>query len=459
MYFENATLALLRRLMYPVAVVLVLLGAMVYWDDYLDGYYMVLGIIAFFLSSHLFDDLSMLRPCGRGRFWNGLGSVLFAWALTVASLMFLAYVTRLGYRFDLNVIWTWFGLTPLVLILGHFVMRAYIHRVHTQGQARRALIIGGNDAGIRLFQRLRENECLLTECLGFFDDRRPGRLSETVQQHFLGHSREIRQFMEEKRVDVIYISLPLSQKERIATLLDVLKDTTASVYVVPDVFTFDLIQARIDQVGGVPVIAILETPFTSLSAFNKRMLDIVLSLLILTLIAPVLLVIALLVKLTSPGPVIFRQRRYGLDGEEIMVYKFRSMRVCEDGDTIRQATQGDDRITPLGRVLRKTSLDELPQFINVLQGRMSIVGPRPHAVAHNELYRKLITGYMLRHKVKPGITGWAQVNGFRGETDSLDKMETRIQYDLDYLRNWSLSQDLLIVLRTIWLVFKDARAY
>jgi len=228
---------------------------------------------------------------------------------------------------------------------------------------------------------------------------------------------------------------------------------------VPDIFTYDLIQARIDQMAGMPVIAILETPFTSINAFNKRLADMVLSVIILALISPLMLLIALGVKLGSPGPVIFKQRRYGLNGEEIMVYKFRSMRVMEDGDQIRQATRDDDRITPLGRILRKTSLDELPQFVNVLQGRMSIVGPRPHAVAHNELYRKLISGYMLRHKVKPGITGWAQVNGLRGETDSVDKMAARIQHDLDYMRNWSLSLDLLIIAKTVWLVFRDAKAY
>jgi len=185
----------------------------------------------------------------------------------------------------------------------------------------------------------------------------------------------------------------------------------------------------------------------------------VFSLGILTLIAPVLLAIAAAVKFTSPGPIIFKQRRYGLDGEEILVYKFRSMTVTEDGGVVTQAKKNDNRITPLGAFLRKTSLDELPQFINVLQGRMSIVGPRPHAVAHNELYRKLIKGYMVRHKVKPGITGWAQVNGYRGETDTLDKMQGRIDYDLDYLRNWSLRLDIHIILRTVRLVAKDQQAY
>ena len=169
--------------------------------------------------------------------------------------------------------------------------------------------------------------------------------------------------------------------------------------------------------------------------------------------------IAIAIKVTSPGPVIFRQRRYGLDGEEIIVYKFRSMTVCEDGARVVQATKNDQRVTRIGAFLRRTSLDELPQFFNVLQGRMSIVGPRPHAIAHNELYRKQIKGYMLRHKVRPGITGWAQVNGFRGETDTLDKMEARIAYDLDYLRRWSLALDLWIIARTVGVVLKRDNAY
>jgi len=176
-------------------------------------------------------------------------------------------------------------------------------------------------------------------------------------------------------------------------------------------------------------------------------------------VSPVMAAIAVGVKTGSPGPVLFKQRRYGLDGDEIVVYKFRSMTVSEDGAVVTQARKNDARVTRFGAFLRKSSLDELPQFINVLQGRMSIVGPRPHAVAHNEQYRKLIKGYMLRHKVKPGITGWAQVNGLRGETDTLDKMQARVACDIEYLRNWSLMFDLMIILKTVLVVFRDRNAY
>lgn len=459
MYNETSTLAFFRRVLNPVGVIVVLAVAMVVHGERFDGYYIILGIIAFFLSSHLFDDLAIVRPCGKRQIWSGFGSVLFAWALTVGGLVFLAYLTQLDYVYDRETILHWFLVTPVFLFLGHLGLRWYVHRIHLEGRARRAVIVGGNEVGTRLYGRLDNNECLLTDCLGFFDDRRQGRLTSEAQALYLGHSNALAEYVQRERVDIIYVALPISQKERISALLNTLKDTTASVYLVPDIFTYDLIQARIDQMGGMPVIAILETPFTSLNAFNKRMEDIVLSLLILVLIAPFLLIIAVGVKFSSSGPIIFKQRRYGLNGEEIIVYKFRSMRVMEDGAQVRQATRDDDRITPLGHVLRKTSLDELPQFVNVLQGRMSIVGPRPHAVAHNEMYRKLIAGYMLRHKVKPGITGWAQVNGLRGETETVEKMAARVQYDLDYMRNWSLSLDLLIIAKTVWLVFKDAKAY
>jgi putative colanic acid biosysnthesis UDP-glucose lipid carrier transferase len=211
--------------------------------------------------------------------------------------------------------------------------------------------------------------------------------------------------------------------------------------------------------GGVPVVGLMVAPFTGINGFIKRGSDIVLSLLILLLISPLLVLLAIAVKASSPGPVIFRQRRTGLDGEIIEVFKFRSMRAADDGPVVVQAKRGDSRITPFGAFIRKTSLDELPQFVNVLQGRMSIVGPRPHAVAHNEQYRKLVKAYMARHKVKPGITGWAQVNGLRGETDTLEKMAARIEFDLEYLRNWTLGLDLLIIARTVKLVFFDRSAY
>jgi putative colanic acid biosynthesis UDP-glucose lipid carrier transferase len=258
---------------------------------------------------------------------------------------------------------------------------------------------------------------------------------------------------------MIFISLPMSSQPRILEIIDDLHDSTSSIYFLPDPNVFDLMQTRFSNIGGIPVVGVCESPFSGVDSVVKTVSDFVLALLILLLLSPLMLGIALAIVLTSPGPAIFRQRRYGLNGEEIIVYKFRSMTVSEDGSRVMQAQKNDPRVTRIGAFLRRTSLDELPQFINVLQGRMSIVGPRPHAVAHNELYRKLIRGYMLRHKVKPGITGWAQVNGWRGETEVLEKMQGRINHDLYYLRNWSLWLDLWIIMRTAWVVLQRNNAY
>jgi putative colanic acid biosynthesis UDP-glucose lipid carrier transferase len=238
-----------------------------------------------------------------------------------------------------------------------------------------------------------------------------------------------------------------------------LHDTTASIYFLPDVFGFALVQPRCLEIQGIPALALCDTPFRGMPALRKRAVDLLLGTLLLVVSGPLLIATAIAVKLSSPGPALFKQRRYGLNGEEISVYKFRSMRVCEDHAAIKQATRNDDRVTRVGRFLRRTSLDELPQIFNVLEGKMSIVGPRPHAVAHNEQYRRLISGYMIRHKVRPGITGWAQVNGLRGETDDLEKMRRRIEYDIYYLNNWSLWLDLKILLRTLWIVIRDEHAY
>lgn len=316
-----------------------------------------------------------------------------------------------------------------------------------------------NDQGMALASRIGTTEYSGIELSGFFDDRDRERLDNTEDLSAIGNLKDLPTFVKENNIQLIYLSLPMTSQPRILEVLDELKDTTASIYFVPDMFVTNLIQGHSGAVCGMPVISVCETPFTGTSGTVKWISDMILSVLILTLISPILLIIAAAVKFGSPGPIIFKQRRYGLDGEEILVYKFRSMTVCEDGGSIQQAQKNDSRLTRLGAFLRKTSLDELPQFVNVLQGRMSIVGPRPHAVAHNELYRSLIKGYMVRHKVKPGITGWAQVNGFRGETDTLDKMQSRIDFDLDYLRHWTLKLDLQIILKTLLVVFKREAAY
>ncbi|HCA9408349.1 TPA: undecaprenyl-phosphate glucose phosphotransferase, partial [Klebsiella pneumoniae] len=251
----------------------------------------------------------------------------------------------------------------------------------------------------------------------------------------------------------------MSDEKEMKELIRSLTDTTCSVILIPDIFTFNILQSRTEDVNGVPVVPLFDTPLNGINMVFKRLEDIILAAIIILLISPILLVIAAVVKATSPGPVIFKQTRYGMDGKPIKVWKFRTMKVMENDDTVKQATKNDVRVTRVGSFLRKTSLDELPQFFNVLFGGMSIVGPRPHAVAHNEQYRNLIEGYMLRHKVKPGITGWAQINGWRGETDTLDKMQKRVEFDLEYIREWNIWLDLKIIFLTIFKGFVNKSAY
>jgi putative colanic acid biosynthesis UDP-glucose lipid carrier transferase len=261
------------------------------------------------------------------------------------------------------------------------------------------------------------------------------------------------------KVDYIYIALPMRAEKRIVELVNALSDTTASVYLVPNFFVFDLMQSKMSSLDGLPMISLHETPFYGIDGWVKRVEDIVVASLILLLVSLPMLVISLGVKLTSPGPVLFKQRRYGLNGAVVEVWKFRSMSSTEDGMQVTQATKNDPRVTPFGSFLRRTSLDELPQFFNVLQGTMSVVGPRPHAIAHNEQYRGLIRGYMLRHKVRPGITGLAQIRGWRGETETLDKMAMRVRSDLEYVQNWSLWNDIKIILMTVFKGFVNKNAY
>jgi putative colanic acid biosynthesis UDP-glucose lipid carrier transferase len=352
----------------------------------------------------------------------------------------------------------WAAITPLLLIAMHLGLRTLFYHLFVKNKSfDKAVIVGVNTSSIALAKSLTEQRHYEIDCVGFFDDRGESRLLD--KQSLLGNIKDTCIFVRENKIKIVFIALPMTLQDRVDALLEGLRDTTVSIYYIPDVRMVDMIQSRSFDIEGVPMIALCETPFTGRKAIIKRLSDIVLSILILILVSPILLACAIGVRLSSPGPILFRQKRYGLDGAEISVYKFRSMTVCENGADVKQATRNDVRITPFGNFLRTKSLDELPQFFNVLQGRMSIVGPRPHAVAHNELYRTQVKGYMIRHKVKPGITGWAQVNGSRGETDTVDKMEKRIQYDLDYLRTWSLAMDLLIILKTVGVVVKDENAY
>jgi putative colanic acid biosynthesis UDP-glucose lipid carrier transferase len=396
-----------------------------------------------------------------GKTGIGVGiDIILSWIGVLVVLLMVGYATGGLRAFNPQLLLGWAIATPLVhwlcVVAGTAFMR---HRAALPEYRRPAVIVGAHRMGQRVAQMLQARKGYGHDLLGFFDDRSAERLELPGADPLLGGLHELPAFIEEHGVKDVFITLPLTSQPRILQLMETLQNSTASLHFVPDVFGVSIIQGRLEDMGGVPVVGLHVTPFTGINGLLKRASDVVLAVLILLLITPVLAVVALGVKLSSPGPVIFRQGRIGLDGEVIEVFKFRSMTVQDNGTVVQQATRNDARVTRFGAFIRKTSLDELPQFVNVLRGEMSIVGPRPHAVAHNEQYRKIVKAYMARHKVKPGITGWAQVNGLRGETDTVDKMARRVEYDLEYLRNWSLGLDLLIIARTAKLMFFDRKAY
>jgi len=444
---------LVRMMLEPLVAVGMLAAAAWRYGEPFGGPYVILALLVF--------SLTFPGQAPRGTSPGAIArEVVGGWILILALLLMLGWATRTVGAFDERVMATWAIATPIALFFAHMLMPLMLPRLlAAEGMKRVAVIAGAGPLGHNLAERIRATPYLGVQVAGHFDDRSVERLDGARDDPILGNVEQLAEYVKRHRVDLIYLTLPMTSQPRIMKLLDELRDTTASVYFIPDIFLFDLIQGRMDTIGGLPVLAVCETPFFGMNAMVKRGSDMVLATLILALIAPLLAAVALGVKLTSPGPVLFRQRRYGLDGREIVVYKFRSMRVAEDGAVVTQATKNDARVTPFGAFLRRTSLDELPQFVNVLQGRMSIVGPRPHAIAHNEQYRKLIKSYMIRHKVRPGITGWAQVNGLRGETATVEKMKARIEYDLDYLRHWSLKLDLQIIWKTLFVVLRKQNAY
>lgn len=382
-----------------------------------------------------------------------LGKVWLAWGLTPPVLLTLAFATKTTESYSRMATTLWFVLAPSLLCLVRLSLRRVRGELFRRGVSTRTVhIVGATKMGSVIAERLIESESLGMRVDGYFDDRDPERL-HPMPESLGGPSGSLATLVEMAKAgeaDIVYITLPLRAESRISEMVRKLADTTASVYVVADFMVFDLAHAQWSNIQGIPVVSVFESPFYGVNGWLKRVEDVVLGSIIMCIIALPMLAIAIAVKVTSRGPVFFRQRRYGLNGEEIRVLKFRSMTVTEDGPEVKQATKNDQRITPLGGFLRRTSLDELPQFINVIMGEMSIVGPRPHAVAHNEMYRKMIHGYMLRHKVKPGITGWAQVNGWRGETDTLEKMEQRVNHDLHYIQNWGLLFDIKIIFKTVF---------
>ena len=388
--------------------------------------------------------------------------IILASCLTFALLLLIAYLTKTTAIYSRVTITLWFFLMPAILISWRFLAyKAQFSLFKTHSHLKRVAIIGANDVGNEVAQSIKTDASLGYQFIGFYDDREQARqrTADNLQGTIIGNFNDAVLAAQFHDIDILYIALPFAAEKRMISLLNKLGDSAVAVHIIPNFFIYNIIHARWHDIGNYQALSIYDTPFYGAGSVVKKIEDVLLSSIILLLISLPMLLISIAIKISSPGPVLFKQKRYGINGKELIVYKFRSMTVCDNGAIIKQATKNDVRITKLGTFLRKTSLDELPQFFNVINGSMSIVGPRPHAVAHNEEYRKKISCYMLRHMVKPGITGWAQINGFRGETKHLEQMKKRVEYDLYYIRNWTLIWDLKIIFLTIFKGFINKNAY
>jgi putative colanic acid biosynthesis UDP-glucose lipid carrier transferase len=384
---------------------------------------------------------------------RGLGRLVGGWFGIVVALVVLLYATKTGSDFSRQWLGVWAVAAFAALVILRFAAMFALRALHRRGVlGRRIAIAGAGKLGQEIARRFARAPEAGVRVVAFFDDapELAGKTLEGVPVR--GTIGDVRRLVREAGIDQVWIALPLRAGDRVAALLQELLPQNVKVRFVPDIFSFQLLNHSFTEICGLPVVNISESPFSGLKGALKWIEDKIVALVILALIWPLLIVIAIGVKLESRGPTIFRQRRGGLDNREIVVWKFRTMEVHDEGDAgdVPQARRHDPRITRFGAFLRRTSLDELPQFINVLLGDMSIVGPRPHPLWLNDFHRDKIPRYMLRSWIKPGITGWAQICGWRGETDELWKMEMRVQHDLYYIENWSLGFDLYIILMTLF---------
>jgi putative colanic acid biosynthesis UDP-glucose lipid carrier transferase len=429
--------------------------SLVFNKDYL---LVLIGVLFFY--SYIGESLGLYRSWRLGRFSTMCRLVLVTVTFAFLLMTLVLFLFKYSEVYSRVAMAGWYILSLIVLLSWRYCVREIKRVRRAKGfNVEKVAIVGLTEMGKHLYDEIIKHDELGFECIGFYDDREPSRLEDFDSSLIIGTINDAVELARLGQVQKLYLCLPMIAEQRIANIIESLGDSTVDVLLTPDFLLKNLMNARIGSVGEVDTISVFESPVNGMKHFYKRTFDILFSFTAILALSPVLLIIAVAIKLNSPGAVIFKQDRYGLDGRKIKVWKFRSMSVTENSDVITQATKGDVRITRVGAFLRKTSLDELPQFLNVLFGDMSVVGPRPHAVAHNEEYRKLVTYYMLRHKVLPGITGWAQVNGWRGETDTLDKMEKRVDFDLAYIRNWTLWWDVKIVFMTLFKGFVGKNVY
>jgi Undecaprenyl-phosphate glucose phosphotransferase len=428
-------------------------------------HYLAMASLAGLLCVLVFDAFKLY---GRDMFSHLLliRRHFLAWTAAFGIVLGLHQLFGYGAELGPRQLAAWYGASLALFVLSRLGMLAFFqHRVRRGHFIQRSVILGMTENALRLAEQVHHRPDVVSGLIGYIDDRRVHRLGEAPPRSLprLGDTDALEQLVRDGRVDQILVALPANAQGRNEALAQRLRRLPVQVLLIPDMSTFRFAHRELVAVGGVPMFVVAEPPLQGWAPLIKRCEDIALSLLALTALAPVMLLVARAVKLDSPGPVLFRQKRYGYNQRLIEVYKFRSMHHhLRDERADRQTGRGDPRVTRVGRLIRKTSLDELPQLLNVLGGSMSMVGPRPHATATkaaNVLFEDAVEEYVARHRVKPGITGLAQVNGYRGETDTLEKIQRRVEYDLEYIENWSLWLDLSILLRTVPAVLSAKAAY
>lgn len=439
-----------------VPAVTLLLLARIYAPEVAIRPYVALALVSGFASELVFTISGLYVDWSSAPRHHHSRQLLGAWAVVAVSLLLLGYAAKISAVFSRVVVFGWLVMTPILLVAIHLVFISTLWAwQRTDRGCLTAVVVGHGHSSSRLIALLQNDREIGIRLHGYFDDK---QWEAQTTAEYLGFIENVPAFVKGRHIDRVYVTLSLNDETELENLLLGLHDLPCRVFLAPNLFVFGLLDTRIESMRGIPLMALGETAVSS-GALGKRIVDLALSAALVVLSSPLQIAIALAIKTTSRGPVLFRQWRYGIDGAPIKVYKFRTMTTCEDGPQWSQARRNDPRVTRLGKFLRRSSLDELPQLFNVFQGRLSLVGPRPHPVALNEQFRQLIPEYMLRHKVKPGITGWAQVHGLRGETDTVEKMQRRVEYDLYYIRHWSLVFDLHILARTVVAIIKSGSAY
>lgn len=456
----------LSMLVRGMDMVCILLGGWLAYIVKFDGYilsvpYAYALIMGAVVTSIVFSSLNIYASIRGENFLRHIMTLVQGVIVMALLLTGLTFFTKSGTNYSRLWFLIWIAFASALLIFCRCSLLLVLRFMRSKGlNERRVVILGADHLGVKIAGTIQQALWTGFRIVTFLDDDAINKQQVVNQIPVRQTPANLSQYLTDNAIDELWLALPLGAEARVKSIIYELRHHTINLRFALDIFGLDLLNHSITEVAGFPVLNISSTPMAGINRFIKAIEDRVLAFLILVLISPLLLLIALGVKLTSKGPVFFKQHRLGWDGRIIKIYKFRTMYMHQEKQgVVTQATANDKRVVPFGRFLRKTSLDELPQFINVLQGRMSIVGPRPHALEHNDLYKESIHTYMQRHRVKPGITGWAQVNGWRGETDTLNKMEKRVEYDLYYINNWSFGFDVKIILLTIFRGFINRNAY